>query len=109
MEVLERVIVKVRRGKWAELKELHKKLQVIASRCGFPPARYYHALSGLDDWDTLIIEREWESLAAWEAACQEREAGPEIQPPHAEGHAIEEGVRFEAYTVLKAWSEADPS
>jgi hypothetical protein len=66
MKVIERIVQKI--GDWQSLEELDQKHNVIESKYGFPPKRRYRAFAGPHSIDTLIIEREWESMAVMEEA-----------------------------------------
>ena len=79
MTIVERQIQKVRPGKWEELEELDKENTVIESRYGYPPKTRYTYISGGHDWNTLVVERQWESFAAIEAAFQKLSADPEAK------------------------------
>lgn len=76
MAVLERLIQKVRPDKWEELEVFDKKFDVIEGAAGFPSKKRYVCLAGGLPQGTLIIEREWESLAAAEAAYAKFNAEP---------------------------------
>jgi hypothetical protein len=100
MVVVERLIQQVRPDKWAELEALDKKYNPIESRCGFPAKRRYRCFMGGDNINTLIIERQWESFAAMEAAYEKALADPEWQALGAEGTSSIESDRHELYIPL---------
>ena len=50
--------------------------------------------------DTLIVERQWESLAAMEAACERAFAGPEFQVLGAEAIAVVASTQYELHAPL---------
>ena len=100
MTVIERQIQKVCPGKWAELEVIDKKFDAIESRLGFPPKRRYRCLVGGHDTNTLIVERQWDSLAAMEAAFEKVFADPEHQALGAELDPIIESVQIELYAPL---------
>jgi hypothetical protein len=52
------------------------------------------------DWNTLILEREWESLAAMEAAYERAFADPEHRALGKELRSILKNLRREAYMPL---------
>ncbi len=97
---LERLIQHVRPGKWAELEALDKKYDAIESRYGFPPKKRYQALFGGYTSDTLIIEREWESLTKMEATYMPCLSDPELQKLQAEIMQVIESNQSEIYSVL---------
>ena len=100
MITIERQVQKIRRGKWAELEKLNKQFDAVESRFGFPPKKRYRCWVGGQDMDTLIVEREWESMAAMEAAYSEVMADPEWQALHVGDHPVIESVQVELYQPL---------
>jgi quinol monooxygenase YgiN len=100
MITIERSIQKVRPGKWAELEEIDKRFNAVESRLGFPPKKRYRCMIGGHDWNTLIIERQWDSLAAFEATYEKYFADPELQALAEEVTSIVESARVEVYTPL---------
>ncbi len=101
MAILERLIQKIYPGKWAELEEIDKRFNVVESRLGFPPKKRYQSLAGSHDMDTLLVDREWESMAAGEAAYAKLLADPEWQALGAEIGSIVKSNRREFYFVLE--------
>ncbi len=100
MVIIERQIQKVRAGKWTELEDLDKQFTAVESGLGFPPKRRYRSLVGGHTTDTLIIERQWGSFAAVEAAYEKAIANTEHQ---ALGQALEpiiESQQIEFYLPL---------
>jgi hypothetical protein len=100
MIVVERQIQKIRPDKWAELEEIDKKYNAIEGRLGFPPKKRYRCLVGGHDTNTLIIERQWDSLAAMEAAYEEISADSEWEGLQAETASIVKSAQFELYAPL---------
>ena len=99
MVVVERQVQHVRSGKWADLEAFDKKMSKIESRLGWPAKKRYRAFSG-HTFDTLIVERQWESLAAMEAAEEKLFADPEWQALSPEGDAVLESLQLELYWPL---------
>lgn len=97
---LERSIQHVRPEKWAELEAIDKKYDVIEARYGFPPKKRYQALFGENTGNTLIIEREWESLTKLEATYMPYLSDPELQKLQGEIMQILESNQSEIYSVL---------
>ncbi len=100
MIAIERQIQKVRPGKWAALAEVEQKFAAVESRYGFPPKKRYQCILGGHDTNTLIIERQWESFAAMEAAYEKFLADPEYPALGAEVIAVIESQQIEVYAPL---------
>jgi len=100
MVTKERMIQKVFPGKWAELEEIDKRFNAVESRLGFPPKKRYQCIMGGHDMNTLIIERQWDSLAAMEAVVDKAFADPELQALVEELASIVKSSQVEVYTPL---------
>ena len=100
MVTIERTIQKVRPGKWAELEEIDKRYNAAESRFGFPPKKRYQCLMGGHDTNTLIIERQWDSLAAMEATSEKAFADPEYKALGEELTSIIKSTQWEVYMPL---------
>lgn len=100
MVTVERMIQKVCPDKWAELEEIDKRYDAVESRLGFPPKKRYRCIMGGHDTNTLIIERQWDSLAAMEAAYEKAFADPEHQALNEEVTSIIKSTQLEAYMPL---------
>lgn len=100
MITIERMIQKVRPGKWAELNEIDKRFDAVESRLGFPPKKRYQCIMGGHDTNTLIIERQWDSLAAMEATYEKALADPELQALNEETTSIIKSTQLEVYMPL---------
>ena len=98
MIVVQRTIQQIYPGKNAELAALDKRWDAIEQGLGFPPKKRLWSISGGHDTNTLIIERQWESLAAMEGAYEKSFADPDIQALEAESDAIIKSSRIELYT-----------
>jgi len=98
---VERMIQKIAPGKWADLEALDKKFNAYESKAGFPPKRRLRAFFGQHNVDTLIVEREWDSMAALEAAMLSKSMmDPAYQALQAETVGIIESMTWEIYMVL---------
>lgn len=95
--IINRLIQKVHPGKWEELDEIDKKFDEIESRIGFPPKKRYRCLSGALDLDTIIIERQWESLAKMEKFMLKAFLDPEYLKLSDKLNPIIESARIELY------------
>jgi hypothetical protein len=101
MITLERQILKVRPGKFPDLEELDKKFIAEETRLGFPPKKRYQCVIGGHDTNTVIVERQWDSMAAMEAKFDEAFADAEYQALADEGTSIIESTQWEVYTPLQ--------
>ena len=100
MITIERMIQKIYPGKWAELEEIDKRYDEIERRMGFPAKKRYQCIFGALDTNTLVIEREWESLAAMEATYEKVMALPEYQALGKEVGSIVASSVIEVYAPL---------
>ncbi len=102
MRVMERIVQKVRPGQWAALEEAGKKLTAAERRLGWPAVvkRYRPIFFGGGDLNTLIIEREWDSLAAYESALDNVIYDAEFQAIINEFRNVIEGTTVELYVPL---------
>ena len=100
MIIVERMIQHIRPDKWADLDGLDKKYNVVETRLGFPAKKRYQCLSGINDMNTLIIERQWESLAKMEATFEKAMSDPEYQKLQQESTPIVKSNQWELYMPL---------
>ncbi|MGC9396080.1 MAG: NIPSNAP family protein [Anaerolineae bacterium] len=100
MILVERHVQQLRPDKWEELEALEKKFDAVESALGFPAKRRYRCYFGGHNINTHIIERQWESMAAMEAAYEKAHADPEWQALGAEGALVIESVQIELYAPL---------
>lgn len=101
MICVERHVQHIYPGKWAELEAINKKYDAVESRLGFPSKKRYQCYFGGHNLiNTLIIERQWESLATMETAWEKALADPECQALDAECASIIESVQVELYVPL---------
>jgi hypothetical protein len=100
MNIIERQIQKVRPGKWAELEDLDKKFTAVESQLGFPATRRCRSLVGGLTTDNLIIERQWESFAALDAAYEKALANAEHRALSEKVELILQSQQIEFYLPL---------
>lgn len=98
--IIERQIQQVYPDKWAELEAHDQKFNQFEARYGYPPKRRMRCIIGGHDLNTLIVEREWESVAAMEAASTKAWADPEFAALSAENATIIKRVQIEIYWPL---------
>ena len=100
MIAVERMMQKIYPGKWMELEEIDKRYNEVESRMGFPVKKRYQCVIGAEDSNTLIIERQWDSLAALESTYEKALADPEFQALGQEVNSIVQSSKIEVYTLL---------
>jgi len=100
MIAVERMTQKIYPGKWMELEEIDKRYNEVESRMGFPVKKRYQCVIGAEDSNTLIIERQWDSLAALESTYEKALADPEFQALGQEVNSIVQSSKIEVYTLL---------
>ena len=98
--ILMREVQKIRPGQWEELEEIEKEWQALERRAGYPEGkRRYRGISAPHDLDTLIVEVEWESFAAYEKICAKTALEPGFAELVARTEPLIESMSFEFYTV----------
>jgi len=100
MMIIERQMQRVRSGKWTELEELDKKFIPVESQLGFPARRRCRSLVGGHTTDMLIVERQWDSFAALEAAYEKALMNTEHQALSKDVELILESQQIEFYLPL---------
>ena len=100
MIIIERLVQHVFPGKEAELEALDKEYNAVEAKMGFPLKKRYQMISGPDEMGTLIVERQWVSLAAMEAAYEKLMVNPEWQALYQRSSTVLRDSRMELYTPL---------
>lgn len=100
MKVIERIIQEINPGKNTALEDIDKRFDVIEGPLGFPSKKRLWCFSGPHYTNTIVIEREWESMAVMEAAYEKFVAHPGIQTLLEEGQTIIKNSRIELYTPI---------
>lgn len=100
MIAIERMTQKVRPGKWAELAKIDKRYDEVEMGMGFPAKKRYQCVIGGHDGNTLIIERQWDSLAAMEAMYEKVMADSRWQALTQEVASYIESSQIEVFTPL---------
>jgi len=99
MAILERHVqfkIKNEKAYW----EREKAFQGVESRLGgFPSKRHYSLIAGGDNMGTMVWEREWESMAAMDAAYDRMFNEADVEQLVASGSEVLEGERMEIYYV----------
>ena len=97
MKVVEWMIQEIYPGKQSALEEIDKRYDVIEKPLGFPPKSRLWPISGVYTHQTAVLERQWESMAAMEAAYDKSFSNPELQALNEEGNTIVKNSRIELY------------
>ncbi len=100
MIIIERMVQEIFPDKWAELDALDKKYDSLEARLGFPAKKRFQLLMGGHPMGTLIIEREWPSLAALEETMQKSLMDPEYSALRNESGAVIKDIHWEMYMPL---------
>jgi len=100
MIIYERMIQEIYPDKWAELELLDQKYNMVEARLGYPAKKRSRSISGKYNLNTLIIERQWESMTKMEAANELAQADPEYQALWMEGTSIIKSVHWELYMPM---------
>jgi hypothetical protein len=100
MVILERDVQHIYPDKWDELNAIDGEFNQIESGLGFPAKKRFQLLIGADEVNTLIVERQWPSMAAMEAAYEKAMADTGWQALAAKSNAIIKDHRYEVYLVL---------
>ena len=100
MIVIERMIQQVYPGEMPALNDIDKRYDVVEKRLGFPAKKRYWSMSGAFDSNTIVIEREWESMATLEEVYEAAFADPEHQALNNEVNEIIKSSRVELYTPM---------
>jgi hypothetical protein len=100
MICVERLVQHIYPGKWVELEALEAKYNSIERGLGFPAKRRLRCYVGGHTTDTLVVERQWESLAAMEAAYDKAFADPQWLALEAETVSIVKNNQYELYVPL---------
>lgn len=99
MKVLERMIQEVYPGKNEALEDIDKRYDAVEGPLGFPSKKRLWCISGPHSNNTLVIEREWESMAAMEATYEKSFAHPDLQALGKEVQTIVKNSRIELYAI----------
>ena len=95
MKLLVRHYQRVRPENWEKNLELAKRWTPIGKRLGIPPDRFCQCFTSADGIYTLINEREYDDLSAWQAALDKMQADPENQALGKEQTPLIEDWRME--------------
>ena len=88
MKIKERQTQKIYPGKWEALETLDQKYNQIESAAGFPRKTRYQLVLSSESINILVVEREWESFAAMEAAYEKLMVNPAWHALNAESNAV---------------------
>lgn len=79
MKVVERLVQEIYAGQNEALDELDKRYNAVEGPLGFPPKKRLWCISGPYNGNTLIVEREWESFAVFEATYEKAFANADFE------------------------------
>ena len=101
-DILVRMIQEIYPDKWPELELINEKFNKVEERLGFPPMKRYRSLMGALHYDTLIIDRIWESVAKLEELTLKAMGDPEYQKLQEEtlSRRLIKSQRTEMFMVL---------
>ena len=99
MKIVERMVQEIFPGQNAALDDLDKRYDAIESKLGFPPKKRMWSISGPHPTNTLVLEREWESMAAMETAIEKLFENEGIRALWKEGETIIKSSRIELYAA----------
>ncbi|MFX1406217.1 MAG: hypothetical protein ACFFC9_05170 [Promethearchaeota archaeon] len=97
VKVILRLIQKIYPGKWNDLDEIDKRFDEIEANLGFPPKKRFRSLMGAYNNDTLIVEREWDSMAKMEKLLTKSYLDPDYQKLEKKLESIVEWQKVEMY------------
>jgi hypothetical protein len=100
MIILERQIQHIYPDKMPALEALDAEFNKVESRFGFPSKKRYLLLAGPDEINTLVVERQWPSMAAMEATWEKVMADPDWQAVYAKSMGTIRDNRWELYRVI---------
>ena len=100
VKVMQRLIQQIKPDKWEALEEIDKKFNAVEASLGYPPTkRRYRLYSGKGNFNTLIVEREWNSLKELEELTVKGLANPDLQKLMAELNDTMSDMKIEIYLV----------
>jgi hypothetical protein len=100
MKFLERQVKYIYPEKRAERQAHAGEFQAIEEKYGFPPLKHFLMMAGPDEMGTEVLEREWPSIAAWEATIEKINADPDYQALTKKYSEWARYTRLETYMVL---------
>lgn len=100
MVIVERDVQHIYPDKWDELNAIDREFNQVESGFGFPAKKRFQLLIGADEVNTLIVERQWPSMAAMETAYEHAMADPAWQALAGKSNAMIRDHRYEVYLVL---------
>jgi hypothetical protein len=100
MVILERSIQHIVPNKWPELNMVDREFNQVEGRLGFPAKKRFQLIAGADEYNTLVIERQWPSMAAMETTYEKAMADPEYQALGMKSNSIIKDMQVELYGVL---------
>ena len=100
MAYIQREVQHIYDGKWEELEAIDKEYTKIEAKYGFSAKKRYQMMSGPDKMGTLIVEHQWESLAAMETAFNKLMADPDWKALGPRADTIVKDDRMELLWIM---------
>ena len=100
MKIMERLTQKIYPDQWAALEAIDKKFNAVESGLGFPPKKRYRLMVSSKSINVLVVEREWESFAAFEKAYENALSCPEWNALGAEMNSVVKDAHTEILMPL---------
>ena len=97
--IIERLIQARQPGTQPDM-DVEREWDAVESRAGFPPKKILRSVAGGLDYLSIVIEREWDSMAAMEAAYARVADDPQWQALVSEAHRYIQTFRREIYEPL---------
>jgi len=101
MNIIIRETQKIHPGKWADIMKLDKKYNAVEKRLGFPSKKSFRSYFGSHDINTLVIEHEWASMAAFEADVEKANNDAEYRSLEKDFDALIESCQVDVYVPLR--------
>lgn len=101
MLILERIVHQIDPDKWPEVMIMEAEFDQVEKPFGFTEKKRFRTLIAEDGVNTLVIERNWPSMAALEAAYDKASADPGWQAIGMKWSTVIKDTRYELFLVLQ--------
>ncbi|MFX1588583.1 MAG: hypothetical protein ACFFC1_10535 [Promethearchaeota archaeon] len=103
--IIERLIQRIANGKWDDLEKYDKQFNELENQMNFPPKKRFRYMIGIYDTQTIVIEREWQSMGQMEKAYVKAALDPEYQKLSGKLDSIVEWQKVEILIPHPAFPE----